>query len=76
MRFIHKQILTEDKNTIVQNGLCKNSSLDLKDQAQTSSHKASFMKTWFFSVGVEELKYPAQSPELNPTDELWDELEL
>ncbi|MCJ8750006.1 hypothetical protein PDJAM_G00194350 [Pangasius djambal] len=38
-------------------------------------HKASSMKTWFAKVGVEELKCPAQSPDLNHTDHFWDELE-
>ncbi|MCI4395828.1 hypothetical protein PGIGA_G00196500 [Pangasianodon gigas] len=38
-------------------------------------HKVSSMKTWFVKVGVEELEYPAQSPDLSHTDHLWDELE-
>ncbi|MCI4388350.1 hypothetical protein PGIGA_G00084720 [Pangasianodon gigas] len=29
-------------------------------------HKASSVKTWFAKVGVEELHWPAQSPDLNP----------
>ncbi|MCJ8734651.1 hypothetical protein PDJAM_G00237750 [Pangasius djambal] len=38
-------------------------------------HKASSMKTWCVKVGVEELECPAQSPDLNPTEHHWDELE-
>ncbi|XP_053531694.1 beta-sarcoglycan isoform X2 [Ictalurus punctatus] len=38
-------------------------------------HKASSMKTWCVKVGVEELECPAQSPDHNPTEHFWDELE-
>jgi hypothetical protein len=38
-------------------------------------HKASFVQKWFDEIGVEELDWPAQRPDLNPIKHLWDELE-
>lgn len=38
-------------------------------------HKARTIKTWFDEFGVEELDWPAQSPDLQPIKHLWDELE-
>ncbi|KAK3573629.1 hypothetical protein QTP86_029978 [Hemibagrus guttatus] len=42
----------------------------------TPVHKARSIKTWMSEFGVEELDWPAQSPDLNLTEYLWDELEL
>jgi hypothetical protein len=52
--------------------LCGNS-LSQHDNALV--HKARSIQKWFVEIGVEELDWPAQSPDLNPIKQLWDELE-
>ena len=37
-------------------------------------HKARSIQKLFVEIGVEELDCPAQSPYLNPIENLWDEL--
>jgi hypothetical protein len=69
----YKDILTHCILSTIEDQFGDDSCLYQHDTAPC--HKASSVREWFMDSKVPEMGLPAQSPELSPTEHLWDELE-
>jgi hypothetical protein len=69
----YKGILTSCILSMVEDQFGDDSCLYQHDNAPC--HKARSVREWFVDNNVPEMHCPAQSPDLNPTEHLWNELE-
>jgi hypothetical protein len=69
----YKVILTHCVLSIVEDQFGDDSCLYQHDSAPC--HKARFVREWFVDSKVAEVDCPAQTPDLNPIEYQWDELE-
>ncbi|KAF8671877.1 Transposase [Rhizoctonia solani] len=70
---LYVEILEDEfKQTLEYYGLDMQKGIFMQDNA--SSHKAHIIKDWFQENGLEVFEWPANSPDLNPTESLWDQI--
>ncbi|KAF8701453.1 Transposase, partial [Rhizoctonia solani] len=70
---LYVEILEDEfKQTLEYYGLDMEKVIFMQDNA--SSHKAHIVQDWFQENGLEAFEWPANSPDLNPVENLWDQI--